>query len=196
MRVSTGSRPIMFCPPPLLSWQTTRIKWLRRSGRAGHGTVWPADRISVRGGDRSVARTDGLAEAIPDSGELGIHEFVCVFKTLIKVAIQHHLRQGGDSWVIAVNPRHRRFYQKVLGFVPLGPRRTYSSVQGHPAEAYVSGVDLLRVHAPGMSREVLGEILPSRSVLERPRGRPLGFATSASGPLKPIARRSMPSYRT
>jgi hypothetical protein len=125
---------------------------------------------SVYGAEIDGLRRDGrrLAEAtcLADR-ELGIHEFVCVFKTLIKVGMQYHLRQGGDSWVIAVNPRHRRFYQKVLGFVPLGPRRIYPSVQGHPAEAYVSGVDLLRAHAPAISREVLGEILPG-SVLQAP----------------------------
>ena len=66
---------------------------------------------------RHLAEATSLADQ-----DLGIHEFVRVFKTLIKVGMQYHVRQGGDSWVIAVNPRHRGFYQKVLGFVPLGPR--------------------------------------------------------------------------
>ena len=110
-----------------------------------------------------------LAEAISLADQdLGIREFVRVFKTLIKVGMQHHVRRGGDSWVIAVNPRHRGFYQKVLGFVPLGPRRAYPSVQGYPAEAFVSGVDLLRTHAPEMHQEVFGEPLPD-SVLRAPR---------------------------
>jgi hypothetical protein len=135
------------CGLPMESVYETEIDGLRRDGRRLAEATCLADR------------------------ELGIREFVCVFKTLIKVGMQYHLRQGGDSWVIAVNPRHRRFYQKVLGFVPLGPRRTYPSVQGHPAEAYVSGVDLLRAHAPEMSREVLGEILPG-SVLKAPRWSP------------------------
>lgn len=129
-------------------------------------SVYGAEIDGLRRQGRHVAEATCLADR-----ELGIHEFVCVFKTLIKVGMQYHLRQGGDSWVIAVNPRHRAFYQKVLGFVPLGPRRSYPSVQGHPAEAYVSGVDLLRAHAPEMSREVLGEMLPG-AVLKAPRWSP------------------------
>ncbi len=129
-------------------------------------SVYGEEIDGLRRQGRRVAEATCLADR-----DLSIHEFVCVFKTLIKVGMQYHLRQGGDSWVIAVNPRHRRFYQKVLGFVPLGPRRSYPSVQGHPAEAYVSGVDLLRTHAPEMSREVLGEILPG-SVLKAPRWSP------------------------
>jgi hypothetical protein len=129
-------------------------------------SVYGAEIDGLRQQGRHVAEATCLADR-----DLGIHEFVRVFKTLIKVGMQYHLCQGGDSWVIAVNPRHRGFYEKVLGFVPLGPRRAYPSVQGHPAEAYVSGVDLLRTNAPEMSREVLGEELPS-SVLRAPRWSP------------------------
>ena len=110
-------------------------------------SVYRAEIDDLRKVGRRLAEATSLADQ-----DLGIHEFVRVFKTLIKVGMQYHVKQGGDSWVIAVNPRHRGFYQKVLGFVPLGPRRAYPSVQGHPAEAYVSGVDLLRTHAPEMSR--------------------------------------------
>ena len=129
-------------------------------------SVYRAEIDGLRQEGRRLAEATSLADQ-----DLGIHEFVRVFKTLIKVGMQYHVRQGGDSWVIAVNPRHRGFYQKVLGFVPLGPRRAYPSVQGHPAEAYVSGVDLLRTHAPEMNREMFGEPLPD-SVLRAPRWSP------------------------
>jgi N-acyl amino acid synthase FeeM len=128
--------------------------------------VYRAEIESLRQQGRRLAEATSLADQ-----NLGIHEFVRVFKTLIRVGMQYHVRQGGDSWVIAVNPRHRGFYQKVLGFVPLGPRRAYPTVQGHPAEAYVSGVDLLRTHAPEMNREVFGALLPD-SVLRAPRWSP------------------------
>ena len=159
--------------------------------------MWPADGIGLPGGDQRLAQQGRhLAEATSLADQdLGIHEFVRVFKTLIKVGMQYHVRQGGDSWVIAVNPKHRGFYQKVLGFVPLGPRRAYPSVQGHPAEAYVSGVDLLRTHAPEMNREVFGEPLPD-SVLRAPDGPPIGCDTLASGRPRPMAGRSTPSFPT
>ena len=153
-------------------------------------SVYRAEIDGLRRQGRHLAEATSLADQ-----DLGIHEFVRVFKTLIKVGIQYHLRQGGDSWVIAVNPRHRGFYQKVLGFVPLGPRRAYPSAQGHPAEAYVSGVDLLRTHAPEMNREMLDEPLPD-SVLRAPDGRPIGCATSAGGRPRPMAGRSTRSCPT
>jgi hypothetical protein len=129
---------------------------------------------SIYGAEIDELRQEGrrLAEATSLANQgLGVREFVRVFKALIKVGMQYHIRQGGDSWVISVNPRHRAFYQKVLGFVPLGPRRAYPTVQGHPAEAFMSGVDLLKARAPEMYREIFGEPLPE-AVLRTPRWSP------------------------
>ncbi|HEY2155388.1 MAG TPA: hypothetical protein VGH33_07145 [Isosphaeraceae bacterium] len=111
-----------------------------------------------------------LAEVISlaDDG-LGPREFLRVFLAMIRVMFQYHVRNGGDSWVITVNPRHRGFYRKVLGFVPLGPRRAYSAVGGHPAEAYLLDVDLMRENAPAKHREIFGEALPLPVLTARAR---------------------------
>jgi hypothetical protein len=119
---------------------------------------------SIYGPEVAQLRKDGmrLAEAISlaDSG-LSIREFVQVFKALIKLAMQYHWRRGGDSWIITVNPRHRGFYQKVLGFTPLGTPRSYPTVQNHPAEAYLLTVEAMAANAPEMYQEVFGEPLPA-----------------------------------
>ncbi|MBV8557979.1 MAG: hypothetical protein JO116_20635 [Planctomycetaceae bacterium] len=109
-----------------------------------------------------------LTEAISlaDQG-LTIREFVRVFQALIRLGMQYHVRRGGDTGVITVNPRHRSFYQKVMGFAPLGPCRSYPSVQDHPAEAYWLDLERMRAQAPEMHREVFGERLPDRA-LETP----------------------------
>jgi hypothetical protein len=99
--------------------------------------------------------------------DLSGREFILVFKTFIKVVMQHHVRQGGDTWVITVNPRHRGFYLKVLGFQPLGPCRSYPMVQDHPAEAFLLNVDLLKSKAPNMHQFVFGKALPDQ-VLKTP----------------------------
>jgi hypothetical protein len=91
-------------------------------------------------------------------------EFLRVFSAMIRVMFQYHVRHGGDTWVITVNPRHRGYYRKTLGFIPLGPRRSYSAVRDHPAEAFMLDVDLLRESVPAKYREIFGEPLP-RSVL-------------------------------
>jgi hypothetical protein len=38
---------------------------------------------------------------------LSRRESLRVFMALIRVMFQYHVAQGGDTWVITVNPRHR-----------------------------------------------------------------------------------------
>jgi hypothetical protein len=108
----------------------------------------------------------GEATSLADR-DLSTREFIQVFKTFIKLGIQYHARLGGNSWVITVNPRHSNFYRKVIGFEPLGPRRTYPMVQDHPAEAFVGDVEKMKANAPEMHRFVFGEPLPD-PILEAP----------------------------
>jgi len=114
-------------------------------------------------GLRSQGRRFGEATSLADKG-LSLREFIPVFTSLIRILIQYTLRQGGDSWVISVNPKHRNYYRKVLGFVPLGPWRAYPSVQNHPAEAYFLDMDLLKTK-PAMYEYIMSEALPNQ-VLE------------------------------
>ena len=101
------------------------------------------------------------AEAISlaDNG-LTIREFIQVFKALIKLGMQYYRRRGGDGWIITVNPRHSSFYQKVLGFTPLGPQRSYPTVQNHPAEAYLVTAATMAANVPQMHQEIFGDDLP------------------------------------
>ena len=117
--------------------------------------VYPEEIASLRREGRQIAETTTLADA-----GLGVREFIQVFVTLIKVAMQYHRNHGGDTPVIAVNPRHRQFYTKMLGFQPLGPRRSYAAVQDAPAEALWVDYDLLKANAPKMYEEIFGEDVP------------------------------------
>lgn len=104
---------------------------------------------------------------LADEG-LGIREFVPIFIALIRLATQYHTGQGGDTGVIAVNPRHRQFYTRVLGFERLGPRRTYAAVQDNPAEAFWITETLMRATAPRIHETIFAESLP-REVLCGPK---------------------------
>ena len=118
-------------------------------------SIYDAEVTQLRRQGRRLAEATSLADA-----SLSLREFVRVFRALITLAMQYHVSRGGDSWVITVHPRHRNFYQKILGFVPLGSCRAYPAVQGHPAEAYILDVELMKVHAPEMHQEVFGKPLP------------------------------------
>jgi hypothetical protein len=122
-------------------------------------SIYGAEVAQLRAADLRPAEAISLA----DNG-LSIREFVQVFKSLIKLAMQYHTSRGGDSWIITINPRHSSFYQKVLGFVPVGSKRAYPTVQNHPAEAYLLTSKIMAEGAPQMYQEVFGEDLP-QSVL-------------------------------
>src|SRR5262249_34231498 len=87
--------------------------------------IFPDEISALRVSGRRIAEATSLADT-----DLGLREFIPVFVALIKLAMQYHASQGGDTSVIAVNPRHSSFYKKVIGFVPLGDCRDYPLVQG------------------------------------------------------------------
>jgi len=116
-----------------------------------------ADEVAdLRRQGRRMAEVTSLAMT-----ELGQREFLQVFTTLIKVMKQYHVSRGGDTWVITVNPRHRNFYCKVLGYQPLGPCKPYESVGNAPAEGYLLDRDSMRTNAPSAYERIFGEWLPA-----------------------------------
>jgi hypothetical protein len=119
-------------------------------------SIYGAEIRQLRQEGRRLVEATSLADT-----DLGLREFIQVFVTLIKLAMQYHVSQQGDTWVITVNPRHRNFYRKVLGFVPLGPCRAYPTVQDHPAEAYYLDLNIMRASVPRMYQEIFGEPLPA-----------------------------------
>jgi hypothetical protein len=108
---------------------------------------------------RDEGRTLAEVTCLAEEG-LNPREFMRVFSALIRLTCQYHVRRGGDTWVITVNPRHRSYYSKVLGFVPLGPCRSYATVGDHPAEAFYLDVDEMRETVPQKHWEIFGEVLP------------------------------------
>ena len=108
---------------------------------------------------RAEGRVLGEVTCLAEDG-LNPREFLRVFSALVRLMFQYHVRRGGDTWVITVNPRHRSYYTKVLGFVPLGPCRSYSSVGDHPAEAFYVDADQMLESVPEKHREIFGEVIP------------------------------------
>jgi hypothetical protein len=117
--------------------------------------IYSAEVAQLRGQGRCLAEFTSLANT-----GLSLGEFVRVFRTMIKLAMQYHVSREGDSWVIAVHPRHRDYYRKAIGFVPVGTRRAYPTVQGQPAEAYMVDVEGMKRNAPQTYLEMFGEPLP------------------------------------
>lgn len=117
---------------------------------------------SLRAEGRRIAEVTGLA-----ARDLSPGEFNQVFVTLIRVMKQYHLHHGGDTWVIRIQPRHRVFYTKAVGYVPLGPCRSHPSVAGHLAEAYWVDAGVIRSNAPRMADVLFADPLPEAALAGR-----------------------------
>ncbi len=110
---------------------------------------------AMRRDGRKLAEVTSLAE-----DGLTPREFILVFNSLIRLMMQSHVHSGGDTFVIAVNPKHSNYYAKVVGFESFGGRRLYPSVQNAPAEALWANQDLIARNAPAMYMKAFGEPLP------------------------------------
>ena len=163
-----GATPYRFTPYHVLP-DTITLVALRESRVSATMSLVPDTSLlglpmeHVYGTEISDLRRQGrrLAEmtSLADSG-LTCSEFIQVFMAFIKIAMHYHIRLGGDQCVIVIHPRHRNFYLKVLGFVPLAPEGNYPSVQGHPAEALLLDVPLMKANSPKMHETIFGELLP------------------------------------
>jgi len=79
---------------------------------------------------------------------------MALFFVLTKFAIHFASWRGHEDLLLAIHPRHRRFYQRVFGAQTVGPIRAHPGVQGHPAVC--CRVDLKRMAAtmePEQSRQ-------------------------------------------
>jgi hypothetical protein len=126
---------------------------------------------SIYGPEIATARQRGrkMAEvtSLADAG-LSVREFLQVFTALIRLMKQYHVSRGGNTWVIAVNPRHRNFYCKVLGYQSLGPCKPYAVVGDAPAEAYWLDRDMMRAGNPKSYDDIFGRPVPVGSLVRKP----------------------------
>jgi hypothetical protein len=87
---------------------------------------------------------------------------------LMSLIAQSSKRRGADELLIAVHPRHARFYHRYLGFRQIGEERTYPSVRNHPALALSLDLNNLASQHPGAHERLFGSPFPVFT-LERPR---------------------------
>jgi hypothetical protein len=112
---------------------------------------------------RRLVEVTGLA----DTG-LSLREFLQIFVTLMRILTQYSVKQRADTLVITINPRHRSFYRKTLGFIPIGAWKPHPFVQNHPAEAYLLDVPMLKAHSPEMHERIIEQALPNNVLTCRP----------------------------
>lgn len=62
--------------------------------------------------------------------------FLPLFVQVTHLMFQFATQSSDYEFVIAVHPKHGRFYERFFGFRPMGDVRPYQSVQNNPAAAY------------------------------------------------------------
>lgn len=90
--------------------------------------IFAEELAPLRRDTRRLAEVTRLAMAPEQAGgkTLLLHLFGAIF--VFARRVRHF-----DDFVIEVNPRHAPFYQRLLGFEPLGPERPCPRVKGAPA---------------------------------------------------------------
>ncbi|MBN1911919.1 MAG: long-chain N-acyl amino acid synthase [Pirellulales bacterium] len=94
--------------------------------------------------------------------------FFPVFLRLCRLMVQYARRQELDQLVIAVHPRHVRFYRRFLDFRTFGEQRTYPTVRDHPAVALCLDFARIDRELPENYDTFFGTPLPPSELIPRP----------------------------
>ncbi|MHC4402258.1 MAG: N-acyl amino acid synthase FeeM domain-containing protein [Planctomycetota bacterium] len=93
---------------------------------------------SVYGSEVETRRAQGvrLAEAscLADRRSQ-FRGFFPVFLRLCRLMAQYARREGIEELLIAVHPKHAKFYRRFIGFRAMGQPKAYPTVRNHPAVA-------------------------------------------------------------
>jgi hypothetical protein len=65
------------------------------------------------------------------------HKMFDIFVQLVGLTIQYARHNDLQQLLIAIHPRHARFYRRALGFEQIGGLKRYEAVRGNPAVACV-----------------------------------------------------------
>jgi hypothetical protein len=103
-----------------------------------------------------------------------------ILKRLFELIAQSSRRRNIDILLIAVHPHHRRFYERFLGFEPIGDTKNYDAVCDHPAVPLE--LDLLRlpIHHPRAYRTLFENSFPDAILDDKPpiHGIPAAIASA------------------
>jgi len=113
--------------------------------------IYPEIVAERRGAGIRCAEVSALADRRSD-----IERFFPMFLKLIQVMLPYSYQHGVQQALIAVHPRHARFYERFLKFQPIGEERAYPHVQNHPAVALCLDYAWLRETHPKVFREFVG----------------------------------------
>jgi hypothetical protein len=97
------------------------------------------------------------------SRERSLTRSLPVVLQLMSLMAQCAQRRGVNQLIIAVHPKHLKFYQSFTGFEPIGDERPYGPVCDKPAVAMVLDLDRFEHHHPKLHRRFFGTPFPEQT---------------------------------
>jgi hypothetical protein len=91
-----------------------------------------------------------------------------VFVPLMRLMVQTARHRGVDQLLVAVHPRHARFYQRFLSFDPVGGEKSYPLVRNNPAVALMLDFAKLDRERPVNYDTFFGAPLPAHQLAKQP----------------------------
>lgn len=123
-------------------------------------SVYSEEVTSARAQGLYVGEVSCLASRHED-----FRQFLPIFVQLTRLMAQHARGQGMDQFLIAVHPKHARFYERFMGFEQIGPLRQFPAVQDAPAVALCLDFARIDRERPKCWNDFFGSPLP-KSKLE------------------------------
>jgi hypothetical protein len=119
-------------------------------------TIYPDVVDDLRRGGAMVAEVSCLADRRSD-----VRRHVPVFLELCRWMVQAARHRGVEQLLVAVHPRHARFYRRLLAFEPIGDERIYPTVCDHPAVALCLDFERIDRERPPTYDRFFGAEIPS-----------------------------------
>ena len=91
-----------------------------------------------------------------------------VYVRLCRLAVQYARHRGLHELVVAVHPRHLRFYQRFMAFTPIGDKKAYPSARNHPAVALCLNFEQIDRERPRNWEMFFGQRIPPAQLKPRP----------------------------
>ncbi len=94
--------------------------------------------------------------------------FFPIFLRVCRLLVHYAKRRGLDEILLAVHPKHARFYERFMAYQPIGEQTAYPTVRNHPAVALCLNFDRVDREQHPNYELFFGESLPDEWLEPQP----------------------------
>lgn len=94
--------------------------------------------------------------------------FLPIFFGVSRLMAQYAWSRGVHELLVAVHPKHAKFYRRYMAFSPFGELRAYPTVRNNPAVALALNFDHINRNRPKSFGTFFGQWLPEERLIPQP----------------------------